>query len=306
MYKQSNFLQPLADKGESGGYSDKFGIYTNKLGVKKIPQRCGKFVTVGLPILGFMSILFGTTMLGISVYTVGEHQVGYYQNGNGYFGPGVYVQFPWKKSDFIIIDIVSEHKFVLWDLTSKRQRGEWFTAKMGTVTYRVSDVELYVTRLQHSTNPIIFAAELTTKCKNLVQTVIWHDFIVDKTNLQTDNVTHNYTIDLSETAAVESFGIQLLNVVVSDLTLHAAENPKNKRANKKKPPRRITNRERPGFKDGSEVTTTPKTTTTTTDDDMAAFAPAFLRVSADQREEGGIPKIRKRMLDLRDPSIEIA
>lgn len=61
-----------------------------------------------LSVFTFMGLIFGATVLGFSFNLIGSDQIGYYKNGEGFMGKGIYFNFPWIKERMKVISIRPE------------------------------------------------------------------------------------------------------------------------------------------------------------------------------------------------------
>lgn len=96
----------------------------------------------------FIGLLFGSTMLGISVKNVGTNQVGYYDSLPGVYTSGVYFQFPWME-EMKTLDVGRRYT-KLDRLIGSIADGRTFNVQNANVAYEVYNVENFVNEYKKS------------------------------------------------------------------------------------------------------------------------------------------------------------
>lgn len=79
----------------------------------RIPTRFRPCIGKLLPILGIFSLFFSSALIGFSIVTVNEGYVGYYPLSSlcnysciiNFYPPGMYLELPFKKSEFKIVNV---------------------------------------------------------------------------------------------------------------------------------------------------------------------------------------------------------
>ena len=110
--------------------------------------------------LTFLGLIFGGTIVGFSFKMIADNQVGYYNSGEGYMGPGTYFQFPWTKEEMKIVDVGKEFMRLEHLMGVLEANEQEFMVQNANVIYNVSDVDKYINILKNVTSPVYCQTEI--------------------------------------------------------------------------------------------------------------------------------------------------
>jgi hypothetical protein len=152
-----------------------------------------------VPLLGIFAIIFGGTVLGYSILTVGDLQIGYYANEDGYYESGLYLRAPWNKEEFII-ESIGPQTLTLSDIKGSTRDDYYYYADSIEVTYEISDVQNYIKNVRQKNN---FKIKLTR-------------FILDEIRAELDKVSisdiRNTTRLSNEEPLNNAFGVRIIDI----------------------------------------------------------------------------------------------
>jgi hypothetical protein len=114
-----------------------------------------------------MGLIFGSTVMGFSFKMVNDSQVGFFSSETGYFGPGIYLQFPWTLEEMHIVD-VGVNVLKLNHLTSVFNGDQEYTIQDTTISYNVTDVKTYVETIRANKSPIFCQSLIETKVLEMI------------------------------------------------------------------------------------------------------------------------------------------
>ena len=114
-----------------------------------------------------MGLIFGSTVMGFSFKMVNDSQVGFFSSETGYFGPGIYLQFPWTLEEMHIVD-VGVNVLKLNHLTSVFNGDQEYTIQDTTISYNVTDVKTYVETIRANKSPVFCQSLIETKVLEMI------------------------------------------------------------------------------------------------------------------------------------------
>lgn len=107
------------------------------------------------PMVGFISLIIGTTIIGTTMRQTDVDQVGFYKNDSltiPHVGPGeIYFQLPWQRNAFVTVD-VAENKTLLLENVDIDILNVPYVLPFCTVTYAITNVTAYVNDLKSNYN----------------------------------------------------------------------------------------------------------------------------------------------------------
>jgi hypothetical protein len=118
-----------------------------------------------------MGLIFGSTVMGFSFKMVNDSQVGFFSSETGYFGPGIYLQFPWTLEEMHIVD-VGVNVLKLNHLTSVFNGDQEYTIQDTTISYNVTDVKTYVETIRANKSPVFCQSLIETKVLEMISSEI--------------------------------------------------------------------------------------------------------------------------------------
>jgi len=118
-----------------------------------------------------MGLIFGSTVMGFSFKMVNDSQVGFFSSETEYFGPGIYLQFPWTLEEMHIVD-VGVNVLKLNHLTSVFNGDQEYTIQDTTISYNVTDVKTYVETIRANKSPVFCQSLIETKVLEMISSEI--------------------------------------------------------------------------------------------------------------------------------------
>lgn len=111
---------------------------------------CSKIVRK-IPMLGFVSLIIGTTIMGLTVRKIEDNQVGFYKDGTGYVESGIFFQMPWMRDDFVIVDVYANKSLLLENVNVVIDKSNYILP-FCSVKYTITNSSAYVLAIQKKFN----------------------------------------------------------------------------------------------------------------------------------------------------------
>lgn len=119
-------------------------------------------------VFGICTILFGGTIFGLSFHMIGENQVGYYDQLNEIYYPGIYFKLPWTKEELHILDVGVE-RLTISEIKGKSMNDTEYLIQEFNLVYNVSDIPYYVRTVKDNQGIDGFLEMLRIEVINTIQ-----------------------------------------------------------------------------------------------------------------------------------------
>lgn len=176
------------------------------------PNRCSRFIARFLPACAILSIVGGTTFMGLSLVVIAEGSVGVSDVKNATMEPGVYLQLPWKRDRVEVVSVEGLQTVILWNVVGMTIDDMPFDVRSVTVQYEVTNAKRYVDRVREARSVAAFNAQLSGRLVQIVTDELeakHSNDIDDDTDDGEPRSFHQQNIE------VESYGITIATYVLN-------------------------------------------------------------------------------------------